>query len=150
MHYNEGWANGHHYNIQYFDKKELETGALIDEAYATVANQIKDNENFEVSRNGNEFKVTILNQNMDSIQSLAGTGIATAAKNLLETAGVKSVTLKFGDAVLEVSKDTLDKTSDEFLAQVMNFFKAVAGDENATAKDLIGKTITATSVSGNK
>ena len=76
---------------------------------------------------------------MNSIQALAGTGIATAATNLLTTEGVKEVTITIpGGSSLTISADTLDSQLDE----IEDLFFELAGSETATAKDLAGKKIT--------
>ena len=120
-----------------FDKKELNTQTLIDAAYETVENQIKGNDKLEVSRNGNEFKVTLLDLNMTSVSALSGTGIATAALNLLETEGVASATLKVNGKELTLTKADLE---DVFAAaDKIDAFIIDAGI--ATAADLIGKPV---------
>ena len=120
-----------------FDKKELATQALIDKAYTTVENQIKGNSKLEVSRNGNEFKVTLLDLEMTSVESLAGTGIATAALNLLETEGVASATIKVNGAQLTLTKEDLaDFTK---AAEKIDEFIEAAGID--TAADLVGKAV---------
>ena len=79
---------------------------------------------------------------MNSIQALAGTGIATAATNLLTTEGVKEVTITIpGGSSLTISADTLVDQLDE----LEDLFFELAGS-NATSKSLIGKAIRITVV----
>ena len=73
---------------------------------------------------------------MDSILALEGTGIATAAQNLLETDGVGSVTLSIpgiDGAVVVVTKENIS----EKISELESLFIVLAGSTNATAKDII-------------
>ena len=78
---------------------------------------------------------------MNSVTALGGTGIVTAAENLLNEESVKTVTLAIpGTSVVVGSVDELISKMGEFDA----LFTALAGKENAQASDLAGKSITVT------
>ena len=75
---------------------------------------------------------------MNSVTALQGTGVATAAKNLLNAEGVKSVVLKVaGQEPLEITSENL--STPENLEALDNLFTALAG--TGTAGNLAGKTL---------
>ena len=74
---------------------------------------------------------------MSSIEALRGTGVSTAAFDLLETEGVKEVTISIpGGSSLTVSKDTLN----DKLGEIEDLFEELAGAE-AKSGALAGKSI---------
>ena len=129
------------YDINYIDydefTKEVIVSELVEEAYGTMNDMIETNDKFEMEVTGNNATVTILDTSMTSVMALAGTGVATAAENLLETAGVASVTLSgpAGEPVTVSKDDIMSKLED-----LDELFKAIAGGENASG--LSGKTVT--------
>jgi len=78
---------------------------------------------------------------MNSVMALKGTGVSTAAQELLKTDGVKEVLITsehLPGAKVPVSDGNID------LGLLDEFFLALAGGNTATAKDLAGKSITVT------
>jgi len=125
-------ANSAEFSIAFKDAAKVDVATLVDAAYTTIKNQAATDV-FEVAKAGNKINVTIKNTEMTSLEALAGTGVATAAANFLNEAGVKSVTLALGEA-----KVVIDENLDQ--AAIEGFFKALG----TKAGDLAGKTITAT------
>ena len=132
------------YDVKYLDHKlmseeikELTTSTLVNEAYNTI-DTTSANDKFEVAINGNAITVTVLDTTMNSVTALQGTGVATAAKNLLNAEGVKSVVLKVaGQEPLEITSENL--STPENLEALDNLFTALAG--TGTAGNLAGKTL---------
>ena len=123
------------YNKICSDAILVDVDALVNDAYNTIKNQ-GATDKFEINKEGNTIYVVITNKNITSIDAIAGTGIATAATNMLDAEGIKSITLTYEDLSVEISNAWTD------IVNIANFFYNVAGTENATA--LKGKTITAT------
>jgi len=126
-----------------FDKKEVTVSGLVDEAYDTISNVINNAEvkKFEVSKEGNTVAVTVLDTTMTSVNALKGTGIATAAENLLLEDGVESVTITIpsGANVTVTAENIMDK-----LGELDDLFIALAGapeGETANAGHLDGKSV---------
>ncbi len=125
-------ANSTEFTINF--GKYVDTEALVKKAYNTIKGQV-DTDKFAISLNEGLIEVILMDSEMNSIEALAGTGVATAASNLLKEQGVNKVYLVLNDgsqyARLAMDKNTLDKTEAE------NFFKAIG----SKAGDLIGKTL---------
>ena len=129
---------GRVFDIKYIDynldaaKLKVDVDTLVNEAYNTIIGQ--NAKDFEFSKDGNKINVILKDTEMDSIEALMGTGVATAAANFLKEEGVAGVTLKIGDVSLPITGDTVDKTA------VENFFKQLG----SKAGDLVDKTMTVT------
>lgn len=122
-----------------FDKAEqIPSANLVNEVYSSI---VSNNEKFSVSEpDGNNINITIEDIEMDSIVALAGTGVATAATDLLKTEGIASVVLTVeGAEPLEVTTENL-KTAQTKIA-LDNLFLVLAGSEEATAGELAGKDL---------
>jgi len=135
------------YEIKYIDntfiKETVTVSGLVDEAYDTISNVINNAEvkKFEVSKEGNTVAVTVLDTTMTSVNALKGTGIATAAENLLLEDGVESVTITIpsGANVTVTAENIMDK-----LGELDDLFIALAGapeGETANAGHLDGKSV---------
>ncbi|MBO5932841.1 MAG: hypothetical protein J6Q19_03845, partial [Bacteroidaceae bacterium] len=123
--------------IDYVEMKNLEVSGLIEDAYNTIKGQAPEDK-FEVAINGNDVTITIVDRTMNSVNALAGTGIATAAEELLATAGVKEVKIAIAaDKYVVVTAENLRQS----IAQLDALFKQLAGSDNATAADLAGKEL---------
>jgi len=125
-----------------FDSKEVVVSGLVEDAYDTIDKSL-DKTKFELDINGNDATVTITEEGkgMNSVTALKGTGVSTAAQELLKTDGVKEVVItseKLPGASVKVSDGNID------LGLLDEFFLALAGGNTATAKDLAGKSITVT------
>jgi len=133
------------YSIKYIDYdnsfNEINTNELVNEAYTTIEN-VTSNEKFEVAKEGTTIKVTVLENSMNSIEALEGTGIATAAENLLNEYGVNTVTLAIPGAEngVELTAENLMSK----LGELKTLFTTLAGKADAEAGDLAGKSITVT------
>ena len=124
-----------------FDKEEIEVKELINEAYKTIETaSTTSNNKFTVSKTDNTISVMMLDTTMDSVLALQGTGVATAAENLLNEYGVKTVTLEIPgtEIKVEISKDNLMNK----LGEINTLFTKLAGTTDATAGDIAGKSIT--------
>ncbi|MBQ2917589.1 MAG: InlB B-repeat-containing protein [Clostridia bacterium] len=121
------------FGIEFKDADKVDVDAIVSTAFNTVKDQV-DTNIFEVTMNGSNIAVLIKDTSMNSIEAIAGTGVATAATNFLKEEGVAGVTLKIGDVSLPITGDTVDKTT------VENFFKELG----STAADLVDKTMTVT------
>ena len=126
-------ANSEKFTINFTDASTVDVDAIVSTAFNTVKDQV-DTNIFEVTMNGSNIAVLIKDTSMNSIEAIAGTGVATAATNFLKEEGVAGVTLKIGDVSLPITGDTVDKTT------VENFFKELG----STAADLVDKTMTVT------
>ncbi|MBE6151133.1 MAG: hypothetical protein E7162_04920 [Firmicutes bacterium] len=123
--------------IDYVEMKNLEVSGLVEEAYNTIKGQAATDK-FEVAINGNDVTITIVDRTMNSVNALAGTGIATAAENLLNTAGVKEVKIAVDEnTYVVVTAENLRQS----IAQLDALFKVLAGSDEATAADLAGKSL---------
>ena len=122
-----------------FEVKEVEVNGLVDAAFNTIKNQASKDK-FTVAKDKNTITVSIVDTEMDSAESLAGTGIQTAALNLLETEGVESVTLKADgiESVTVNAKDILSKIEDleAFLLELAGEGKAGALDQKSLTVEI--------------
>jgi hypothetical protein len=136
------------YDVKYIDYKKiseesLEISGVVDNACNVIVNQTGSNNKFAVSKTGNAVSVTIKETGMTSVEALAGTGIGKAAQEILETEGIKSVTILIpgGTSVEVTSQDIMSK-----LEELDNLFIELTGKTDpaqATAGDLAGKSIIA-------
>ena len=77
---------------------------------------------------------------MDSVVALAGTGVATAATDLLKSEGVASVVLTVkGAEPLTITAENLSKSETKIALD--NLFLKLAGSEEAKAGELDGKDL---------
>jgi len=110
---------------------------LVNDAYEVIKEQ-SSIDKFEVEKNNHIISITIVDKTMSSATTLAGTGIATAAENLLNTAGVKEVKIAVDEnTYVIVTAENLRQS----IAQLDALFKVFAGSDEATAADIIGKSI---------
>ena len=125
-----------------FDKKVVvEVDELVNDVYNTI-DTTAANDKFEVSMENDTINVTMLDGTMSSVTALQGTGIATAAQDLLNEDGVGTVTIAIPNttAKVEITAENLI----ENMGKLDELFVALAGNDNATAADLVGKSITVT------
>jgi len=124
----------------------ISTNNIVQEAYNTIEKQVKDGNKFKVSKDANAIDVTIIDTTMNSVTALGGTGIKTAALNVLNNTGVKEVTLRIPtpdpddeEISITISAGNLTASTGALDA----FFKVLGGSETAKSIDLIGKSIKA-------
>jgi len=120
--------------------KDISVNDLVNNSYTVIENTVSKDK-FEVYKNGNAIKVTIYETGMNSVTALGGTGIKTAAENLLNTDGVEMVKISIvgmEDVFVTLTAETLT----EKYAALDALFRVMAGkEEESTAKDLFGKSL---------
>ena len=120
-----------------FAVNEVPVADLFETAYNKVADI--ENDKFEVSLAEEEIIVKLLDAQMDSVEALKGLGLTEVAEDFLNEEGVKAVVLTIPGttAKVEITAENLMEKAEE----LNELFVALAGKEDATAKDLANATL---------
>ena len=123
-------ANSNKFEIRF--GTQVDVNDMVNDAYETIKNQAATDV-FEVNlKDATTIEVVLKDTEMESIEALAGTGVATAAANFLTENGIASVTLSLGNSSVKIDEN-LDQEAIE------TFFKELG----TTAGDLVGRPMTA-------